>query len=268
MSGFRQIPDAIIDQLIDAGRLDEIGALVWLARQATIKPRDFRIGRQSVRIEKGEYVVSYRQLAETWGWSRMKVSRFLEMLEGMDIISRRTGTATARSRTIITLCFLKSKIITPSSVGTKTGQERDTNIESYRDIDIPSNDGQGDASPRQAVKDDPPTDLFGEQAPAPKAPAPTPNPKAAPNPAALIFASGVQLLTASGKSDKVARAFLGKLRKTHGDAPLIAAIGQAQREGAVDPMAYLQACLRYQSKKTANAGVSTDLMGRSLQEWQ
>jgi len=63
------------------------------------------------------------------------------------------------------------------------------------------------------------------------------------DPAKIVFDSGVALITAAGKSEGQARAWLGKKRQQHGDADLIAAIGMAKREGAIDPIPWLERCL-------------------------
>lgn len=68
------------------------------------------------------------------------------------------------------------------------------------------------------------------------------------DPAAIIFKSGVALITAAGKSEAHARSWLGKARKDYGDGPLVAAIGAAKREGALDPIAFMQRSLGHKSR--------------------
>jgi uncharacterized protein YdaU (DUF1376 family) len=68
------------------------------------------------------------------------------------------------------------------------------------------------------------------------------------DPAAIIFKAGVALITSAGKSEAHARSWLGKARKEYGDGPLVAAIGAAKREGALDPIAFMQRSLGHKSR--------------------
>lgn len=67
------------------------------------------------------------------------------------------------------------------------------------------------------------------------------------DPEKVMFDAGVKLLTASGKSDPASRALLGKWRKAQGSAAVIEALGAAQREGAIDPAAYIEG--RWRAKR-------------------
>lgn len=66
--------------------------------------------------------------------------------------------------------------------------------------------------------------------------------------ASQVFSHGVALIVRSGKPEHQARAFLGKMRKAHGDPDLIAAIGAAQRQGAIDPVSFIHAALRQRAR--------------------
>ncbi len=68
------------------------------------------------------------------------------------------------------------------------------------------------------------------------------------DPAKVMFDSGVALLTAAGVNRHNARAMVGKWRKDHGTEAVIAAIGRAQREGAIDPVAFIVGALRFAAK--------------------
>lgn len=67
-------------------------------------------------------------------------------------------------------------------------------------------------------------------------------------PVDAIFALGLPLLTTAGVSEKNARSMLGLLRKTAkgkgGDAAVLGAIRQCVREQALNPVAFLQGCLK------------------------
>lgn len=70
------------------------------------------------------------------------------------------------------------------------------------------------------------------------------------DPAKVAFDAGVKVLTQAGKTASSARAIVGKWRGKHGDEAVIAALGRAQREGAVDPVAFCEGVFR-QSGKSA-----------------
>lgn len=70
------------------------------------------------------------------------------------------------------------------------------------------------------------------------------------DPAKVAFDAGVKVLTAAGKSASAARSIVGKWRGKHGDEAVIAALGRAQREGAVDPVAFCEGVFRQSEKST------------------
>lgn len=87
------------------------------------------------------------------------------------------------------------------------------------------------------------------------APTPTPTPTLLPldksngagvsiDPAKVMFDAGIGLLGASGVAASKARNLLGKWRRDHGDATVMAALGKAKREGAIDPVAFVEGCFR------------------------
>lgn len=61
-----------------------------------------------------------------------------------------------------------------------------------------------------------------------------------PSVTSVVFGAGLAWLKkASGKPDDQCRSLLGKWRKQLGDEALIAALGRAQREGVIDPAAWM-----------------------------
>lgn len=68
------------------------------------------------------------------------------------------------------------------------------------------------------------------------------------DPSKLMFDAGVALIMRSGKSEPAARSWLGKARKQHGTEAVIAAIGNAKREGAIDPISFMEASLSARSR--------------------
>lgn len=69
------------------------------------------------------------------------------------------------------------------------------------------------------------------------------------DPLKIMFDTGIALITAAGKSEQAARSWLGKSRKVQGVEAVIAAIGQASREGAPDPIAFMEGCFRRRQKQ-------------------
>lgn len=79
-----------------------------------------------------------------------------------------------------------------------------------------------------------------------------PNGAEAPNPDKVMFDAGVKLLTSAGSKPSQARSILGKWRKLHGAEAVIAALGKAQREGAIEPIGFIEGCFR-QRRQSAGA---------------
>lgn len=71
-------------------------------------------------------------------------------------------------------------------------------------------------------------------------PSSDPNGSGSADAATVIFREGLAWLMRSGRSEAACRAQLGKWRKEAGDEALIAALGAGQREGALDPMAFME----------------------------
>lgn len=75
----------------------------------------------------------------------------------------------------------------------------------------------------------------------------------APDPAKVMFDGGVRLLTGAGKTEAAARKLIGGWRKSHTDEAIIAALGAAQREGAVDPAAFIVKALGVRTREPPSA---------------
>lgn len=75
------------------------------------------------------------------------------------------------------------------------------------------------------------------------------------DPVKLMFDSGVELIRSAGKTEGAARSWLGKARKDHGTEAVISAIGRAKREGAIDPIPFMEIALRGHDRARADAPV-------------
>lgn len=71
------------------------------------------------------------------------------------------------------------------------------------------------------------------------------------DPVKVMFGAGRKLLAEAGINPRKAGAILGKWRGAHGTEAVISALGRAQREGAVDPVAFIEGCLKFHAKKAS-----------------
>jgi len=71
------------------------------------------------------------------------------------------------------------------------------------------------------------------------------------DPDKVMFDAGVSLIRSAGKSEAAARSWLAKARKDHGTESVIAAISAAKREGAIEPVSYMEASLRARDRTKA-----------------
>lgn len=60
------------------------------------------------------------------------------------------------------------------------------------------------------------------------------------DPEKLVFDQGIRLLAAAGVDEAKARRLLGKWKRDHGPPAVIAALGSAQRAGAIDPVSFIE----------------------------
>ena len=73
------------------------------------------------------------------------------------------------------------------------------------------------------------------------------------DPEKVIFNAGIGLLMAAGKREDQARTLLGKWRRDHGGAAVIEALGAAQREGAINPVAFIEGRWRHRQREASDA---------------
>lgn len=188
----------------------------WLCAAACIEPTKFDIKGKTVTVKRGQIAISMRRLAKEWGWSKSAVDRFITRLKTETMIGTETGTGVL----IITICnydqyqgyATKGGTAAGTAAGTTAGQQRDTKEEGEEGEDSSDTNVPGAGAPADPVK--------------------------------ILFDSGIALLAGAGIPGKRARPILGKWRSRYGDEAVIAALGAAQREGAIDPVAFIERCLR------------------------
>lgn len=82
-----------------------------------------------------------------------------------------------------------------------------------------------------------------------------------------VFALGLPMLTTAGVEEKQARSFLGFLRKHNTDAEVIEGLKRCAIERAIQPIPFLQACLKT-SKKHDNRQEALEASNRAVgDEW-
>lgn len=63
-----------------------------------------------------------------------------------------------------------------------------------------------------------------------------------------MFDQGVAFLESNGVKPGRSRPMLGKWKRDHGAAAVIEALGKAQREGALDPISFIEGCFRHRQR--------------------
>lgn len=77
-------------------------AQAWIDLLLIVNHRDSDIifDASIIRVKRGQIITSVRKLAERWGWSRMKTSRFISVLESDHMVIKKCDT----KKTVITIC--------------------------------------------------------------------------------------------------------------------------------------------------------------------
>lgn len=102
-------------------------AWVDLIQMASWKDRKQVVGATVVHLERGELLASERFLSERWQWSRGKVRRFLDLLEKMDRISKKTDHQTDHPGTVVSICNYDTYQSGETTNGPPVDRERTTN---------------------------------------------------------------------------------------------------------------------------------------------
>jgi uncharacterized protein YdaU (DUF1376 family) len=73
------------------------------------------------------------------------------------------------------------------------------------------------------------------------------------DPDKALWDAGRALLKEAGKSDAAARSIIGKWLKLHGREATAIALGRAKREGAIEPVSFVEACFKAAARAKADA---------------
>jgi hypothetical protein len=191
-------------------------AWIWMIENACFSDTKIDLHGEMITVKRGQLCFSVRKLAEEWKWGYKAARIFLSRLEQENVVNldaSKKGRSKGATRTLITIC----------------------NYEKYQSVKE-SRGAKGGARGAQEGR----TKEQGNNYSEPNGSAAS----AAPDPEKLMFDAGVQLLCGAGLSECNARSNLGRWKKNFGTAAVIAAIGAAQRTGAIEPVGYIDKCLR------------------------
>jgi len=78
-------------------------AWAWLIARANYRPSEIDIRGEIVLLGRGQLVVTLGSLSERWKWSVKQVRTFLDRIQQLDMIGRKTGTPKGSHQTIVTI---------------------------------------------------------------------------------------------------------------------------------------------------------------------
>lgn len=87
-TGYFKLDRAVFEHEAFKGEtFDKFHAWIWIIGHANYKDEARVFNKQVIEIKRGQLVTSTTALAQAWGWSRNKATRFLEYLAGQEMIS-------------------------------------------------------------------------------------------------------------------------------------------------------------------------------------
>ncbi len=120
--GFLKSHRKMLDNPLFQGRVDWLGAWVWLFHKARWRSSKYNLGGKIITLERGQLVVSLAQLERAWGMSKKQIRLVLARLEIDTMIVTAKGTA----GTVITICNYEEYQGETESEGTLEGTVEDT----------------------------------------------------------------------------------------------------------------------------------------------
>ncbi|MEL6646641.1 MAG: hypothetical protein AAFQ05_02860 [Pseudomonadota bacterium] len=210
MSGFFAVKRGITSHPMFKQQPERALVWLWLLDNACWKDTPHDINGNIVTVRRGQVCASERRIAQECGVGYQVVRTFLKRLKAEHMINAEV----THGRNIITLC----------------------NYEKYQSPQRKPNAGGNAALTHdQRIKEQ------DNNIPVGAAPA---------DPSKIIFSQGLALLTSAGKSEGAARGLLGRWKRDHGDGAVIEALGRAQREGAIDPVSFIEGCFRFSKTRS------------------
>jgi hypothetical protein len=209
MSGWFAVDRSLFEHPIFNKKPERFYAWLWIVKTAAWKPVRMDAGGKTIMVNRGQLLTSYRQMQEATGVGIQVLRTLIKRL----VTESAINTETTHGKLLITVC----------------------NYEKYQAAGGDGNtEGNTGPTQDQHAKEQDNNIPVGTSASAPV------------DPAKMVFDNSVNILTAAGFAEGKARGIVGKWRRDHSDEALLAAIGRCQREGAVDPVAYIAGALRFQ----------------------
>lgn len=213
MSGWFSVKRGITKHPIFYKRPERLAIWLWLLDNACWADTKHDINGKIVTVPRGSVSVSERRIADEVGVGRQVVRTFLQLLTDQHMINP----SPTHGKRVISLCnwdkYQKPAKPTNPATNPELTQDQPTKETSKQ---IPTSSG-ADAPPSDPVK--------------------------------IMFDEGRKILMSAGKSSSQAGKILGRWRSDHGTEAVISALGRAQREGAIDPVSFVEGALRFVAKK-------------------
>lgn len=216
MSGWFAVKSGITSHPIFKGHPERLAIWIWLLDNAAWKDAQHDVNGKTITVPRGSVCVSERRLSEEVGVGYQVVRTFLARLKTEHMINARV----TQGRNIISLC----------------------NYEKYQRAQT-GNNAHGNAALTQDQRTKEHfytsvTNVTGETA----------------DPERVIFDAGIALLASGGVKERQARQLLGKWKRDHGAEAVIAALGRAKREGAIDVVSFVEGCFRFKPQQQPRIG--------------
>ena len=103
---------------------DKRSAWIDLIMMANHDENKVVLGNQLYEVKRGQRITSIRKLGERWGWSREKVTNFLELLESDGMIQKKTDT----KKTLLTIANYSKYQNRQDTEMTQKGHVNDTSM--------------------------------------------------------------------------------------------------------------------------------------------
>ena len=227
-SGWYAVRRGITKHPIFHKKPERLAVWMWLLDNACWKPTEYDIKGKTITVQRGQICASERYISDECGVGYQVVRTLFKRLKTEQMINAEV----MHGKNVITLC----------------------NYEKYQEPTKPNN-----AAPNATLTQDQRTKEQGNKT------LPTEGPSASPVPDMMkvMFDGGVSLLGQAGIPEGKARGILGRWKKGHGAPKVIEAIASAQRNGAIEPVAYITKVLKDDKAGSAQvkADGSVNLMG-------
>lgn len=205
------------------GNALRVGVWQYLIHMAAWKDIRFRTGGKTITVKRGQVCVSQRQIENATGMGRQALRTFLSELEKEGAISTSAAHDATHSRNIITICKYDA-YQHENEIDNPTATQQQPTKEHLNKTSVSKDTGGKTADPLK-----------------------------------VMFDAGRALLADAGVPAKQAGSLLGRWRKALGTEGVIVALGKCQREGAIDPVSFMEGIVK---NHKANPKTKTAPLGK------